>query len=108
MERLIISSLNVAEKQKNIQIFIYIVLKFSSLSLCMELQKLNSYFRNAFENGSINNDEQTAMEIQVEPRKNFSSCGGYEINVVIALHVTIFCPTLRLPSRAFVFITILL
>lgn len=47
---------------------------------------LNSYFRYAFENGSINNDERTAMEIQVEPRKVFSSCGGYEINVVIALH----------------------
>lgn len=35
----------------------------------MEVQKLNSYFRYAFENGSINNDERTAMEIQVEPRK---------------------------------------
>lgn len=41
----------------------------------MEVQKLNSYFRYAFENGLINNDEQTAMEIQVESRKVFSSCG---------------------------------
>lgn len=48
----------------------------------MEVQKFNSYFRYAFENGSINNDERTAMEIQVEPRKDFSSCGGYEIIVV--------------------------
>lgn len=76
----------------------------SYLSLCMQVQIFPTHinFRYEFENGSINVDERNVMEIQIEPRKVLSIYDGYKINVVMPLHITVFCPTLGLPSRHFV------